>query len=101
VTRVRCSRGICSFTVAASDASGIRRVEGRITRRVRRCRVRGGRRRCSTVTRTVSRPRFRLSGTRYVARVRLRAGRYTLRVRAIDRAGNAPRRVTLRSFRRR
>jgi hypothetical protein len=99
VTRIRCARGVCRVTVAAADASGIRRVEARITRRALRCRGRGARRRCRRVTVTVKRLRLRASSGRFTARVRLRPGAYTLSVRAVDRAGNAPRRSTRRTFR--
>lgn len=107
IRRVRCRRPRnrrsnrrrrCRITIVAKDSDGtIDRISARLTYRRKVCRRRAGRRRCRRKKFT---KRLRLRETRtkgvYVARVRLRKGRYTLAVVSVDRAGHRSRRKVKR-----
>ena len=88
VSSLRCRKRTCSFRVRASDKGGrVRAVSARFYRRVRVCRVRGGRRTCRTVLRTKKVKTKAVSGG-YTGKATLRLARYRLDAVAVDTAGN-------------
>jgi hypothetical protein len=103
IRRVRCTkrgskRRRCRITIAAKDSDGqIDRISAKLTFRRRVCRRRNGVRRCRRKKFT---KRLRLRETSqdgvYLARVRLRRGRYTLTVVSVDGAGHRSRRKVKR-----
>ena len=99
--RRRRVRRTCTIRIVAQDlGSRIRRIEARLLYRVRTCRRRpSGRRVCRT--RRGSR-RVRVTGRGAIFKIVLRRttpGRYTIRLRAVDTAGNRQLRAATRSFR--
>jgi hypothetical protein len=98
--RRRGVRRTCTIRIVAVDlGSIIRRVEGRLLYRIRTCRRRpSGRRACRT--RRGSK-RVRVTGSGAIFKVVLRRatpGRYTIRLRAVDGAGNRQSRAATKSF---
>ena len=88
VSSLRCRKRTCTFKVRASDKGGrVRGVTARFYRRVRVCRVRGGRRTCRTVLRTKKVKTKAVSGG-YRGKATLRLARYRLDAVAVDTAGN-------------
>lgn len=98
IASIRCPRRRCTIRVRAADRDGqVRRLRARLAFRARRCRTRGGRRRCRTVRRTIG-LRSRRSRGGFTIVKRLRPRRYRLTAVAIDSAGNRSR-PARRSFR--
>ncbi|HYI37699.1 MAG TPA: serine protease [Thermoleophilaceae bacterium] len=88
VTSLRCRKRNCSFRVRTADKGGaVRSLTARVYRRVRICRVRGGRRSCRTVLRS-KRVRTKKIPGGYSGRTKLRVARYRLDAVATDTAGN-------------
>ena len=94
----RCTATRCTLNVLATDpepSSGLRRLDATLRRRVAyRCGRHGRRRTCHrTVTRTLH-ARSIGAGHFLVVAGRLAPARYTLSLRAVDKAGHRQRRVT-------
>jgi len=88
LTSLRCKRRVCSFRVRTADPGGrVRSLSARVYRRVRVCRVRGGRRSCRTVLRNKKVKTKRITGG-FSGRTRLAVARYRLDAVATDMAGN-------------
>ncbi len=88
VTTLRCRKRTCSFRVRASDKGGtVRSLSARFYRRVRVCRIGGGRRSCRTVLRSKKVKTKKISGG-YSGKARLNVARYRLDAVAVDAAGN-------------
>jgi hypothetical protein len=107
VRSVRCPRPrrrralrTCTIRIAAADlGSSIRRIDARLVYRIRPCRRRPSGRRVCRTRRGTKRVRARGRGASFtIVLRRLSPGRYTIRLRAVDRAGNVQRRVATRSF---
>jgi Trypsin len=99
VRKIRCKHRKCTITIKAADPGGIvKRVSARVKGKYKKCRRVHGRRRCRNVN---VNKKLRLSKRRggiYVARVRLKRGKYILSVVATDAAGNRSR-IAKKKFR--
>ncbi len=97
LTKLRCRRRTCTFHVRTADNSGTTRISMRVSRRVRVCRVVGGRRRCRTVRRSRKLRTKRIRGG-FAATRKLSARRYRFEAVATDPSRNRSKRV-LKTFR--
>lgn len=95
IRRIRCRRHRCKITIKASDRGGtVEHVAGVVNGKRRACRVRHGARRCRLKgIRTKHLKLHKKRGGIYVARVKLRRGRYSVRVRSRDSSRNLSKRV--------
>lgn len=98
IRRIKCRQHRCKITIKASDRGGtVKHVAGVVNGKRRACRVRHGTRRCRLKgIRTKHLKLHKKRGGIYVARVKLRRGRYSVRVRSRDSSRNLSKRVRKR-----
>jgi trypsin len=88
IGQIRCVARRCRIRIQASDPGGqVSAINAKLTYKVKRCRRINGRKRCRNAKRTI-RPRAILKNGSYQITIKLKRGRYTLTVIAIDTAGN-------------